>query len=240
MSPPAFAVVCLYSEPDRALDSSTRSAMQHSSHVNHLPLPPDPDDVIEKLRELVSKKYTQEDTAAMHVRAMALTGRLKSLNRVANSATRVRKDATAAARHEMDQSHLQLQNLLYEKRHLEREIDKCRQFASIYQDVPLYAIDEFKRLAPEEARTEDVLSDKHQLMLNRLSFELAERQRLDQKKKELMQQKEDLLKESKAKLVTMDSVKLQIDTLMKTASDIQKKVDELVLPLTPAEQSFTS
>lgn len=51
--------------------------------------------------------------------------------------------------------------------------------SSIYQDVPLYSVDEFKRLAPEEARTEQVLSDDHQLMLNRLSFELAERQRLD-------------------------------------------------------------
>lgn len=49
--------------------------------------------------------------------------------------------------------------------------------SSIHQDVPLYSLDEFKRRAPEEARTEDVLSDEHQLMLNRLSFELAERQR---------------------------------------------------------------
>ena len=45
--------------------------------------------------------------------------------------------------------------------------------------MPLYSVDEFKRLAPEEARTDQVLSDDHQLMLNRLSFELAERQRLD-------------------------------------------------------------
>jgi len=108
---------------------------------------------------------------------MALVARLKALNRAANTATRVCKDKTAAARLEMDQSHLQLQNLLYEKRHLEREIDKCRQFASIYQDVPLYSLEDFKRLAPEEARTEEVLADEHQLMLNQLSFELAERQR---------------------------------------------------------------
>lgn len=48
---------------------------------------------------------------------------------------------------------------------------------SIYQDVPLYGLEEFKRLAPEEACNERVLTDEHQLMLNRLSFELAERQR---------------------------------------------------------------
>ena len=39
--------------------------------------------------------------------------------------------------------------------------------------------------------------------------------RLDQKHKELLQQKEELLKESKAKLATMETVKAHIDTLMK-------------------------
>jgi THO complex subunit 5 len=92
-------------------------------------LPPSPDDVIDKLRELVDTNFTNYDASALNIRAMALIGRLKSLNRAANNATRIHKDVTAEARHDMDQSHLQLQNLLYEKRHLEREIEKCRQFA---------------------------------------------------------------------------------------------------------------
>lgn len=45
--------------------------------------------------------------------------------------------------------------------------------SSIYQDVPLYNMDQFTELAPPAA----VVDDEHQLMLNRLSFELAERQR---------------------------------------------------------------
>jgi THO complex subunit 5 len=88
-----------------------------------------PDAVIEKLQDLVSTNYLNTDTAAMHIRASALIARLKALNRNANAATRVHKQATAEARQEMDQTHLGLQNLLYEKRHLEREIEKCRQFA---------------------------------------------------------------------------------------------------------------
>jgi len=195
------------------------------------PITPSSDEVLDKLRDLVSPSHFQHDSAALHIRAMALMGRLKSLHRASNTATRLAKEKTADARQEMDQSHLNLQNLLYEKRHLEREIEKCRQFASIYQDVPLHSVDEFKCLAPQEARTEQVLSDDHQLMLNRLSFELAERQGLDQKKKELVQCKEDLLKESKSKLSLMDNVKTQIETLMKAASEAQKKVDELVQPI---------
>lgn len=170
----------------------------------------------------------------MRVQATALVARLKALNRNANAATRAHKQATTEARQEMDQTHLGLQNLLYEKRHLEREIEKCRQFASIYQDVPLHSLEEFQQIAPPEARTEDVLDNPHQLMLNRLSFELAERQRLDLKRKELVLLKEELLKQSKVKSTTVDSVKSQIDALMKTATEIQRRVDELVPPLPPS------
>ncbi|KAK7049506.1 hypothetical protein VNI00_005537 [Paramarasmius palmivorus] len=173
------------------------------------------DQVIQNLRDLASPENKENDLDAIQIRASALVARLKALNRAANLATRTQKDATAVARQEMDQSYLGLQNLLYEKRHLEREIEKCRQFASVYQDVPLYSLDEFQALAPEEARTQEVMQDEHQLMLNRLSFELAERQRLAQRRKELLQAKEELMKESKQKNVTLDSVKLQIDTLVK-------------------------
>lgn len=98
-------------------------------------LPPSPDETIDKLRELVSPSSQAHDATALSIRAMALIGRLKSLNRAANNATRVHKDITTEARHEMDQSHLQLQNLLYEKRHLEREIEKCRQFAWVPESL---------------------------------------------------------------------------------------------------------
>jgi THO complex subunit 5 len=66
-------------------------------------------------------------------------------------------------------------------------------------------------------------------------------------KKDLLQEKEELLKESKAKLNTMDNIKTQIEILVKVcknsdaitayssrgqiAVDVQKKVDELALPI---------
>ncbi|CCM02496.1 uncharacterized protein FIBRA_04598 [Fibroporia radiculosa] len=198
-------------------------------------LPPTSDAVVDSLCDLVSSSYLNHDPTVVHIHAGALFARLKALNRAANTVTRAHKQTTADARHDMDQTHLWLQNLLYEKRHLEREIDKCRQFASVYQDIPLYSVEEFTQLAPEEARTPDVLADEHQLMLNRLSFELAERQRLEQRHKELMKEKEDLLKESKTKFTTMDNVKAQIDSLIKTATEVQKKVSDLVQPIQPVE-----
>ena len=160
-----------------------------------------PDLVVDALRQLAVNAFPNDDPATIHIRAGALFARLKALNRDANAAARARKQVTADARHDMDQTDLRLQNLLYEKRHLEREIDKCRQFAcvpfvfrsgpsappprslrarhssSVYQDIQMYSIEQSIELSPLEAHAEDVLSNEHQLMLNRLGFELVERQR---------------------------------------------------------------
>jgi len=73
-------------------------------------------------------------------------------------------------------------------------------------------------------------------MLNRLGFELVERQRLDRKVKELAQEKEELLKSSKSQAATTENVKVQIETLLKTASEIGKKVEELVPAATNISQ----
>ena len=89
--------------------------------------------VLDALRDLAHTDAPNDPTD-VSTQAGALFARLKALNRAANAATRIHKQATAAARHEMDQTHLGLQNLLYEKRHLEREIEKCRQFAYVISE----------------------------------------------------------------------------------------------------------
>lgn len=102
----------------------------------------------------------------------------------------------------------------------------------------MYPLEQFIELSPPEAHSEDVLSDEHQLMLNRLGFELVERQRfrefspaavadsyahahlrtsarLDRRAKELAREKEELLKATKSQAATTESVKVQIETLLK-------------------------
>jgi THO complex subunit 5 len=200
------------------------------------PLLPSPEAALDELRALVGDDAnTSVDQSLARVRSGALFARLKALNRAANTATREHKQRTADARQEMDATALGLQNLLYEKRHLEREIEKCRQFNSVYQDIPLYNEEEFMQLAPEDSRTEEILVDEHRLMLARLNFELAERQRLEAFRKKLARDKEDLLKHSAQKQATMDTVKSQIDTLVKSATEIQHKVDSLV-PAAPSPE----
>lgn len=125
---------------DTVLDSCVRDVWTLSIIIGcrvRLRVSPDqvtmqsPDLVIDALRQLANDPSPNDDPPTVHIRAGALFARLKALNREANAAARAHKQVTADARHDMDQTHLRLQNLLYEKRHLEREIEKCRQFAYV-------------------------------------------------------------------------------------------------------------
>lgn len=93
------------------------------------PTPPTiPPSILNQLSALVDSGSLNTEPALIQIHASALFARLKALNRTANASVRARKAACADARTEVDATHLLLQNLQYEKRHLEREIEKCRQF----------------------------------------------------------------------------------------------------------------
>ena len=85
--------------------------------------------------------------------------------------TRTSREATAAGKGKVDALHLQLQNLLYEVLHLQKEVrcwtdpltltciiiiksilqvTKCQQFKSKDEEVDLIPVEEFYALAPEE------------------------------------------------------------------------------------------
>jgi THO complex subunit 5 len=58
--------------------------------------------------------------------------RLRGLHRAACFGARDTKGVTAEARQEVDRLHLQLQNLYYEQRHLEDEIQACESFEWVH------------------------------------------------------------------------------------------------------------
>jgi len=75
---------------------------------------------------------------------------LKKLNRLDKLRTKQCRDNTQARRQQVDSYHLQLQNLLYEVLHLEKEVSKCLQFKSGDEDIDLVSLEEFYRNAPPE------------------------------------------------------------------------------------------
>ena len=74
----------------------------------------------------------------------------KKLNRLDKIRTKQCRETTQASRQRVDAFHLQLQNLLYEVLHLEKEVSKCLQFKSGDEDIDLVTLEEFYRNAPTE------------------------------------------------------------------------------------------
>mmetsp|Transcript_13555 Transcript_13555/g.17587 ORF Transcript_13555/g.17587 Transcript_13555/m.17587 type:complete len:651 (-) Transcript_13555:104-2056(-) len=76
----------------------------------------------------------------------------------------------------VENEHLQLQNLLYEKAYLLREIHRCRAFdLTETKKIELISLQEFKNKA-EVSLSEE--TDPHALQMNRLSYELQQRKQL--------------------------------------------------------------
>ncbi|KAA1121918.1 hypothetical protein PGTUg99_035471 [Puccinia graminis f. sp. tritici] len=109
--------------------------------------------------------------------AAPLFARLKSINRSSSSMVSSFKSQTQLIRNQVDQIHLDLQNLIYERRHLEKEIKKCQEFESEYQNISIHSLEEYFERNPEDKRDGPEEIDGHELMIKRLKFELSERKR---------------------------------------------------------------
>jgi THO complex subunit 5 len=111
-----------------------------------------------------------------------------------------------------------LQNLKYERFHLEKEISLTDAFETIYQTIDLISEEHFvsdapKELVETEASLEGATKD-HQRMLNRLTFELNERKRLSQVIEELQHKKLKLTKEIKGSENEVNKLDKELDALL--------------------------
>lgn len=83
------------------------------------------------------------------------------------------KQSTADAKVDMNEKRVELQDVMYERKHILEEIVKCRGFRSVYQDVELIPLEEFQQKAGQEYL--ENMDNPHLLMINRLKYELVVR-----------------------------------------------------------------
>lgn len=98
--------------------------------MSHLPTLPDTAPILQELASIVGPNANDSEPDVLD-----LFVRSKHIMRHVNDVVKAHKDATIHARAEMDAVLLVLQNLLYEKRHVEREITRCQDFG--YVGTPL-------------------------------------------------------------------------------------------------------
>lgn len=85
-------------------------------------------DTVEAVVAVLEAVLGSEGEDLLDASVYAILARLRRFNRDAHAKVNEQRQSTMDARNAVDQTHLGLQNLLYERRHLEREIQKCREF----------------------------------------------------------------------------------------------------------------
>ena len=129
--------------------------------MSHLPTLPDTAPILQELALIVGPNANDSEPDVLD-----LFVRSKHIMRRVNDVVKAHKDATIHARAEMDAVLLVLQNLLYEKRHVEREITRCQDFGYVGTPFFLREALEFRPVVPDtDMRWEKVDIPRYSLAL---------------------------------------------------------------------------
>ena len=187
------------------------------------------------LRGAADSKELQDRLNAGAVKIL----KLKAIHRAMCEGTEALREGTGHAKTQLDQSSLQLQSLLYEKHHYEKEIQSCTSFRSAYSEaqLELLPVDEFKSRATavsamaiddDTAPNTEELSkdaDPHQLMLNRLHHELEFREETVKELEALKTKRDGLAADVAQKRSSLAGLDAEISKLRASAQRVQRHYD---------------
>ncbi|XP_029475606.1 THO complex subunit 5 homolog isoform X2 [Rhinatrema bivittatum] len=189
-----------------------------------------------EIQDLKNKGNSTAEIEERRIQSCVHFMSLKKLNRLAHIRLKKGRDQTHEAKQKVDAYHLQLQNLLYEVMHLQKEITKCLEFKSKHEEIDLVSVEEFYQEAPVEiSKPEFTIGDPHQQTLARLDWELEQRKRLAEKYKQCLANKEKILKEIDVKKEYLSSLQPRLNTIMQASLSVQ---EYLAMPFDQAHKQY--
>lgn len=147
--------------------------------------------------------------------------RLREANWEAHFEMEERKELTKRAKATLDDLNLQLQNLVYEEAHYNKEIQHCRDFRPrevVHDLLPAPPSGTEAAAKPDE----DEESRAHRLMTQRLAAELEERKRLCKEVEALTSRKAALQEANQAKRKFLHGLRSRLQTIAQAAEPAQQ------------------
>nr|XP_054749102.1 THO complex subunit 5 homolog A-like [Lytechinus pictus] len=148
---------------------------------------------------------------------------MKKLNRMSHLRCKKARDETQGAKQKVDNLHLQLQNLLYEVMHLQKEITKCLEFKSKDEDIELVDVETFfKEAPPSISKPSTTKHDEHKLQLARLDWELEQRKRLAEQYKARQGNRDGVAKCIHQKKDYLESLQPRLTNILEATIPVQQ------------------
>ncbi|KAJ2784607.1 THO complex subunit 5 [Coemansia interrupta] len=151
--------------------------------------------------------------------AASIFVRLRLLNRKLHEDKAALTLSVNEMKQQTDDLALALENKRREISYLKKEIESTEKLETIYQHIEIIPLEEFQESAPEEYKQDT--DSPHDVMLNRLRFEIDQRDMLMEERAQA-KAKRDELRQAKRR---------RIDKLEKIDSQLQKYI-KLMVPLT--------
>lgn len=178
--------------------------------------------VMKDILEIKKGRNVDNDILEKRIQACMMFVALKKLNRLEKIRNKKARDATNDMKQKVDSYHLQLQNLLYEVTHLQKEVNKCLEFKSKDEDIELVPVNEFYKMAPAEiSKPEITKNDNHKQTLARLDWELEQRKRLAEKCTVAESTKDVISQEIKTKQEYLDNLSPRLNTILQATIPVQ-------------------
>ncbi|KAK9827051.1 hypothetical protein WJX74_004742 [Apatococcus lobatus] len=148
---------------------------------------------------------------------------LRSAHRDCCDETEKLKEVTASAKSILDETNLQLQNLIYERTHYSNEIYACEDFPSKYsqQQMELISEEQFLQAAPSAFTQSE---DRHERMKQRILWETHERHEALQKLEALKTRKNALEANLASKRRHLEQYGSTLKALKRTAQPLQQQL----------------
>ncbi|XP_065213059.1 THO complex subunit 5 homolog [Planococcus citri] len=188
-------------------------------------------EIIKSVGDIKSRSDGKQSDAVNSYRidGSLLFVKMKKLNRLEKFRLNNARDKLYDTKREVDNLHLQWQNLLYETHHLKKEITKCLSFKSKDEHIELIPLDEFYKSAPQSiSRPEITKKDRHQLRLARLEWELKQRKMLAETFHDLEKEKEQVALDIKKREDRIENLGPMIRNILTVTKPMQ---EHLSLPM---------
>ncbi|GFR48553.1 hypothetical protein Agub_g10452 [Astrephomene gubernaculifera] len=179
-------------------------------------------DALRRLAEECVSSKGRLDVQEATTKGLLLLLQLKEESRKLAFKAEDQREETSKFKTRLEQAHLQLQNLLYEKEYYEKEINECQNFRFKHSDsaIGLVPVEQFLQSASPETLAQ-IGEDPHKLMLERLRDELTQRKAMVDKLEELRKAKASTRQEVDKRKRTLDDLQQQLQGLEDTAKPLQ-------------------
>ncbi|GIL76124.1 hypothetical protein Vretifemale_5834 [Volvox reticuliferus] len=180
---------------------------------------------VEALRRLVGRCASTNgkfDNQKATTEGLLLLLQLKEESRKLAFRAEDQRDETSKFKIRLEQAHLQLQNLLYEKEYYDKEINECQNFRFKHSDgaIGLVPTEQFQGSASPEVLAR-IGNDSHKLMLERLYDELNQRKAMVSELNDLRKARAATRQEVDKRKRTLDDLQQQLQGLEDTAKPLQ-------------------